>query len=48
MLHFQNIKELLNLLTRSKELLAEMFEKRKSFAYKYDFSLKGNYLLHIF
>jgi hypothetical protein len=39
MLHFQNIKELLNLLTRSKELLAEMFEKRKSFAYKYDYAL---------
>lgn len=40
MLHFQSIKELLNLLTRSKELLAEMFEKRKSFAYKYDFALE--------
>jgi len=40
LLHFQSIKELLNLLTRSKELLAEMFEKRKSFAYKYDFALE--------
>jgi hypothetical protein len=40
MLHFQNIKELLNLMTRGKELLAEMFEKRKSFAYKYDFALE--------
>lgn len=40
MLHFQNIKELLNLLSRSKDLLGEMFEKRKSFAYKYDFALE--------
>lgn len=40
MLHFQNIKELLNLLARSKELLAEMFEKRKLFAYKYDLALE--------
>jgi hypothetical protein len=40
MLHFNNIKELLNLLSRSKELLTEMFEKRKSFAYKYDYALE--------
>jgi len=40
MLHFNNIKELLNLLARTKELLAEMFEKRKSFAYKYDMALE--------
>jgi len=40
MLHFNNIKELLNLLARTKELLTEMFEKRKSFAYKYDIALE--------
>ncbi len=40
MLHFNNIKELLNLLARTKDLLAEMFEKRKSFAYKYDMALE--------
>ncbi len=40
MLHFNNIKELLNLLARTKELLTEMFEKRKSFAYKYDMALE--------
>lgn len=40
MLHFNNIKELLNLLARTKELLTEMFEKRKSFAYKYEMALE--------
>jgi hypothetical protein len=34
MSHFHSIKELLNTLSRSKELLAEMFEKRKTFQYK--------------
>jgi hypothetical protein len=33
---FNNIKELINTLSWSKELLIEMFEKRKSFVYKYD------------
>jgi hypothetical protein len=33
---FTNIKELINTLSWSKELLIEMFEKRKSFVYKYD------------
>lgn len=33
---FNNIKELINTLNWSKELLIEMFEKRKSFIYKYD------------
>src|SRR4051812_30160606 len=36
MSHFNNIKELINTLAWSKELLGEMFEKRKSFVYKYD------------
>ncbi|MEA3370453.1 MAG: hypothetical protein U9Q40_03870, partial [Campylobacterota bacterium] len=36
MFSFASLTELLNTLSRSKELLAEMFEKRKSFAYKYD------------
>lgn len=40
MLHFNNIKELLNLLSRTKDLLAEMFEKRKSFSYKYEMALE--------
>lgn len=40
MLHFNNIKELLNLLGRTKELLVEMFEKRKSFSYKYEMALE--------
>jgi hypothetical protein len=33
---FNNIKEIINTLNWSKELLIEMFEKRKSFVYKYD------------
>jgi hypothetical protein len=36
---FNNIKELINTLAWSKELLAEMFEKRKSFVYKFDQAL---------
>lgn len=40
MSNFNNIKELINTLAWSKELLAEMFEKRKSFVYKYDFALE--------
>ena len=38
--HFQSIKELINTLVWSKDLLVEMFEKRKSFAYKYDHALE--------
>jgi hypothetical protein len=37
---FNNIKELINTLAWSKELLVEMFEKRKSFIYKYDHALE--------
>ncbi|WP_207491547.1 hypothetical protein [Aridibaculum aurantiacum] len=37
---FNNIKELINTLSWSKELLVEMFEKRKSFIYKYDHALE--------
>jgi len=33
---FASLKELINTLARSKDLLAEMFEKRKSFAYRYE------------
>lgn len=38
--HFQSIKELINTLVWSKDLLVELFEKRKSFAYKYDHALE--------
>ena len=38
--HFQSIKELVNTLVWSKDLLVEMFEKRKSFSYKYDYALE--------
>jgi hypothetical protein len=37
---FNNIKELINTLSWSKDLLGEMFEKRKSFVYKYDHALE--------
>lgn len=37
---FNNLKELINTLAWSKELLVEMFEKRKSFIYKYDHALE--------
>lgn len=40
MFSFNSITELINTLAWSKELLAEMFEKRKSFAYKYDHALE--------
>lgn len=40
MSHFNNIRELINTLAWSKELLGEMFEKRKSFVYKYDYALE--------
>ncbi|MBS1623422.1 MAG: hypothetical protein JST83_05345 [Bacteroidetes bacterium] len=36
----RSIKELVNILNRSKDLLGEMFEKRKLFAYKYDDALE--------
>jgi hypothetical protein len=37
---FNNIHELINTLSWSKELLAEMFEKRRSFQYKYDHAVE--------
>lgn len=37
---FSNIKELLSVLARERMLLAEMFEKRKTFSYKYDYALE--------
>ena len=40
MFNFNSITELINTLAWSKELLAEMFEKRKSFAYKYDHAVE--------
>lgn len=40
MSQFNSIKELINTLAWSKELLSEMFEKRKSFVYKYDHALE--------
>lgn len=40
MSQFHSIKELINILAWSKELLSEMFEKRKSFVYKYDHALE--------
>jgi len=40
MSQFHSIKELINTLAWSKELLSEMFEKRKSFVYKYDHALE--------
>ncbi len=38
--YFNSIKELVNLLARSKELLSEMFEKRKSFDYKLEHAIE--------
>lgn len=38
--HFNSIRELLNTLSRGHKLLAEMFEKRKSLSYKYDYALE--------
>ncbi|MCH5597254.1 hypothetical protein [Niabella ginsengisoli] len=37
---FSNIKELLSTLIREHKLLTEMFEKRKTLSYKYDFALE--------
>ncbi len=37
---FQSLKEIINTLAWSKDLLVAMFEKRKSFAYKYDYALE--------
>ena len=38
--HFNSIRELLNILSRGHKLLAEMFEKRKSLSYKYEYALE--------
>jgi hypothetical protein len=40
MTHFQSIKEIITTLGWARELLVEMFEKRKSFLYKYDHALE--------
>ncbi len=40
MFAFSSIKELINTLVWARELLAEMFEKRKSFAYKYEHAIE--------
>jgi hypothetical protein len=40
MTHFQSIKEIINTLAWSKDLLVEMFEKRKTFLYKYEHALE--------
>ncbi|RYY89973.1 MAG: hypothetical protein EOO15_04455 [Chitinophagaceae bacterium] len=37
---FSHLKELLNTLTRSKELLIELFEKRKQHSYKYEHAVQ--------
>ncbi len=37
---FSNIKELLSTLVREHKLLTEMFEKRKTLSYKYDYALE--------
>jgi len=37
---FSNIKELISALNREQKLLTEMFKKRKSLSYKYDFALE--------
>lgn len=38
--HFNSIRELLNTLSRGHKLLAEMFEKRKSLSYRYEYALE--------
>ncbi len=38
--HFSSIRELLNTLSKGHKLLAEMFEKRKSLSYKYEYALE--------
>jgi len=40
MLYFNSIKELINTLADTKKLLSEMFAKRKSFDYKYEYAVK--------
>ena len=40
MLYFNSIKDLINTLADTKELLSEMFEKRKSFDYKYEYAIQ--------
>jgi hypothetical protein len=43
--HFNSIRELLTTLSRGNKLLAEMFEKRKSLSYKYEYAvdlMEGN------
>ena len=40
MSYLNSLKELINTLNWSKELLVEMFEKRKQFAYKYDHAIE--------
>lgn len=43
--HFNSIRELLGILSRSQKLLTEMFEKRKSLSYKYEYAvdlMEGN------
>lgn len=39
MTHFQSIKEIINTLAWARELLGEMFEKRKSFLYRYEHAM---------
>jgi hypothetical protein len=38
--HFNSIRELLNTLSRGNTLIAEMFEKRKSPAYRYEYAME--------
>jgi len=38
--HFHSIRELLSTLSRGHKLLAEMFEKRKSLSYRYEYALE--------
>jgi hypothetical protein len=38
--HFNSIRELLSILSRGQKLLTEMFEKRKSLSYKYDYAVE--------
>ncbi|MEO7312885.1 MAG: hypothetical protein ABIX01_21045 [Chitinophagaceae bacterium] len=40
MTHFQSIKEIINTLAWARELLVEMFEKRKSFLYQYEHAME--------
>ena len=40
MSQFNSIKELLSTLSRGNKLIAEMFEKRKSLSYRYDYALE--------